>query len=466
VLWEEPPSRLNLWVTEASVNIDSFENAHIVFSRSFVNDHFQHGPPFTQISYSKFDDHGHVLIPELMLSDSTEDVANLPRLRFFGEDSLWVIWLAACENGMWPPFVAYRFRSMTLNGSFLGNERTWIDSILTSGLNYAFDIRADRTVIFAYVNNPYNDGIRMVVQRADGSRLMYRTMVWSCQACDRPVGFLDNTDSLQIIWREYPSWQACLTKRLATNIPYDTAHVTDYVALTPNQPGYVHNGGFLYPIADSLLVFTEQYDTSRWLSVTRMHVLRRANYTELASTLIGRDVRETVAVEGDSAVSMVCYSITSNTVYFRRYSVPSLVCTDSTLLFQQDVKPLGYAVSPHGVRHLVYRRRGADRVEHLCYRYWRSDLSVAERPSAPAAPAFSVSPNPVTTRFTLTGPLSSIRSLVFYNVLGQQVLSLTPQGMADGRADFPAVSALPSGVYFLKIDARQGSQVQKIVVGR
>jgi|GEM_PF-1125823 len=74
------------------------------------------------------------------------------------------------------------------------------------------------------------------------------------------------------------------------------------------------------------------------------------------------------------------------------------------------------------------------------------------------AEVFSVSPNPVRDRLTLTGSdNASVRYLQVYNSLGQTIIRAT------GNSSSLDVSLLPTGTYLLRIVSDTGSQVTRFV---
>jgi len=114
LLWEDQPGGRELATLSASIIIDSLEHVHILYVHMFDPPAWdpQIGP-HDQVNYVQFDNHGTLLVPEVMLSDSVEE-ANTPHLQFFGADSLCVMWFAAQEYA--PAWSGLEYRILDLTG--------------------------------------------------------------------------------------------------------------------------------------------------------------------------------------------------------------------------------------------------------------------------------------------------------------------------------------------------------------
>lgn len=69
-----------------------------------------------------------------------------------------------------------------------------------------------------------------------------------------------------------------------------------------------------------------------------------------------------------------------------------------------------------------------------------------------------VYPNPASTIFTIEAS-SDIKSVQLYDIQGRQLQALS----AEGQSRQIDVSALPSGIYFVKAATQNGTAVQKVV---
>lgn len=484
LLWEDQPGGFELPPVDAAIAVDADENVHIVFTHGFVSPYFPIGPPLIQVSYTKFDAWGHQLVPETMLSDSAAS-CSYPRIGLFDTDSLWVVWFNASDYPGEPH--GYVTRSLDLNGNLLSPATIWTDSMLESPLGYAFQVLPDRSVVLAFSDvQPIIKTILMIHQRPDGTRILdhvpiFRNFV-NGEATDRVAGYVDITrDSLQVIWREafLDIWQAVFAKRAFVFFPpVDSTNLGDHVALTPPTPGHVRDPGRkIEPLGDSLFMWTEARNDSGFMDGGFLHVVRRSDYTPLARAWIGgRNYHQWGIEPGGqsvSAVAQVSLDPPDVSLHFWRFTLPDLVLIEDTILarnqYGQNIDySLGYAVSPGGVRHLIYERSVAPQynTRQLYYRFWRLDLAVSPSPQGSEHPkvTYTITPNPATGHFVIQGPLARATSIRLYNILGQQVGHEIHGAALHGQTLSYATNDLPNGVYFLHIATPAGMTIQKVIV--
>jgi len=317
----------------------------------------------------------------------------------------------------------------------------------------------------------------MIVQNPDGSRPVNHALIWRSPwstvpcYCIRAQGFINQDDSLQIIWREYPDWSAALAKRVAvTDPPASGDWVDAYTALTPVGDWNQHGPGRIEPVGDSLLIYMESDANSRVLFQVTMHVVRRSDYSEVSQMNVGRQTADQWAIEPGGILGIVTYTDTLGGPQalerrYRRFTLPYLTCIEDSL-FMLDVDPKAYAVSPSGVRHVIYERwRDSDRTTHLYYRYWRADLAADKPARTTPSAVFTVAPNPSTGQFTLRGPLERATDVRLYNILGQCVRHIAGGASLQGKQSLTYdLDGLPNGVYFLHVTTPGSTYLKKVLL--
>ena len=476
LLWEDQPGGRELATLSASIIIDSLEHVHILYVHMFDPPAWDpHMGPLYQVNYTGFDGSGRLMVPDVMLSDSGE-VATLPHLQFYSSDSLCVMWDAVRD---YPPvWDGLEYRVMNLDGAEWGPIRHLLDSSYWANgpLNFAFQIRrADQALVAAWTDGM--DGIRLEVLRPDGSRPIDRALVWIspwqvAQSCyDRAQGFIDYQDSLQLMWREYPDWMAVLAKRVSIyDPPVSGDWVHEYAPLTPIGGMNRHGPGKILPLGDSLLIFSESDANSRIFDPTIIHVVRRSDYSEVSQAQVGRATSDQWDIEPGGILGIVTYTDTLGGPQalerrYRRFTLPYLTCIEDSL-FMLDVDPKAYAVSPSGVRHVIYERwRDSDRTTHLYYRYWRADLAADKPARTTPSAVFTVAPNPSTGQFTLRGPLERATDVRLYNILGQCVRHIAGGASLQGKQSLTYdLDGLPNGVYFLHVTTPGSTYLKKVLL--
>jgi hypothetical protein len=453
LIWQNPPGVDGLYGL-GYIAVDSVEHAHIAYTMNYFrpNNSLMH----TGVCYTQFDNAGHQVVPPIFISDSLDDMAGSPIIRFFGQDSLWVMWSG---SSVAPKVrIALQYVCLDLNGRVLHPVRDFVRRHSPSGMEFTFDVRADRTVVVADSKweSPW-DSIYLTVQAPGGQRIMDDQVVFHEFPCDRPRGWIDHTDSLQLYWRQFPSWQATWAKRVDTHANFDTTQVAAHVELTPRQG--VHAPLAMHPIGDSLLGLVI-YDDPH----PSFHLFQRDTYAEVDSgvSLWSPDF----VIEGDSIIGAF-EGNSHRDLVFSRYRLSDLSGVDNTIIVPSEtsietIGAVAAAFSPQGVRHLLYlRNRGTDPGEvRLCYRYW-PDLPSAVEPHPPVvAEDYAVYPNPTNGMITLSGPLHQLRAVELYNLLGQRVRTIQPPANSAPALHI-AMEGFPSGVYFLHLQEDDRTVIRK-----
>jgi hypothetical protein len=465
LIWQNPPEVAG-GGTETAMAVDSRERVHIVFTHTF---RIPENPfwPRTGISYVQFDDHGNLLVPEVFLSDSLDEDAGYPRLALFGEDSLWAMW---CGGRMSPPHTALKYVPLDMEGHILRPAQDFPRAQQASRLDYALTVAEDRTVVIADASL-YWDSVYVTVVTPDGQRPLDDAAIWAEPTCYGVCGYVDHTDSLQVAWTQgaYPEWWAAYSKRVSIRTPFDPALISEYVLLTPRTR---HGPADIRPVGDSLiaLLYGGYDDQGRLINLLRL--LRRDTYEVVSDTTVGISPGYVqVALEGDTALSTLVGSPAGDRrLWVIRYRLPTLAGLDTTLIAQPDpswttVSGRAYAVSPAGVRHVLYLRdtgSGPGSVR-LYYRYWRSDLSVGPTLDRPGSEVFRVWPNPTNRTVTLSGPVEAVRSVVLYNLLGQRVQTWSPSSNYGRSPELNLdLHAVHTGTYYLQVTTPQHVLLEKL----
>jgi len=78
--------------------------------------------------------------------------------------------------------------------------------------------------------------------------------------------------------------------------------------------------------------------------------------------------------------------------------------------------------------------------------------------------AVSISPNPTTTQLTIQNGEFRIESVEVYSVMGEKIISLTPNPSPHGEGSVSInVSSLAPGIYFVKVRGEKEERVAKFV---
>ncbi len=470
LLWE-PPANATTGPYEAALTIDLLGGVHIIFRVHFrldVEPTRIHGG----VAYVKYDDQGNCLASPLLLGDSTDAAGSMLKIGTFGADSIMAMWYWNAFGS--PTGGGHRTRSLSLEGVPLGPSQLWTGNLYGGSFSFEFSTRSDGKLTFAYANG--DSAIRAVVCLPNGQRPLDFVDVWarSGQRIDGVVGFLDHTDSLQLMWRQrYFSdveWDAIYAKRVATNVPFDSQHLDDYVALSPELSGHFSGPKTIDPIGDSLLLFQGGYLTGEISGVCSLSVLRRADYSQISGIQIG-PLQAYTAVEGDTVASFMTF-LEDRCTHFKLYTLPNLNLIQDTVLVcpgSQDYGggPLAYGVSSTGIRHVVFTRTDLNMHVRYYYRYWRVDLAVSDRQvQGSNSQDFFMWPNPTNSTITLNGPVRKLKSLELYNVLGQCVWHESVGQDRDNTGLQINLDGFTSGIYFIRLVTRDNVSFHKICLIR
>ena len=471
VIWQLSDTSFFPGYLEAAMKVDSSERVHIVHRFGYVRDAAVHDG----LRYVLLDNHGQILATQVISDTASEDGAGNQQIVFFGQDSLWIVWSGG-RSSVPPTWSGFAVQAFDLNGNSLSPERIFEEPTYR-GIGLAADVRqSDRAVALVYpqyANQGHWPGnLRAIVQLPNGERVIDTSMVWTCLLCDRPSAFFDFTDSLQIVWREnyYSDWNAIFAKRVATQVPFDSAHVGDHVELTPALSGNYHSEPLILPL-DSTRLLLREYDGD-FSSHQKLHILERASYDGLAYFDAGPPGGGEMGLEGDSVLGLAVYDPTLFQIHIKRFRLPDFqLLTDEIVGTRPSafgaISCNGYAVSSSGERHLLMLVITSAHQAHLVYRYWRSDLSV----SYPRIPvndwSFEVSPNPFNSetkiRYDLLKPEQV--KIAVYDLLGRQVETLLDQLEQTGRHEVNLqMPDAASGLYFVHIETPSLKKTQKIVM--
>ena len=469
---------------ETSIAVDADENVHVLYGYH----HMLSGVPyriFEGLIYCKFDAHGNALCPPMILNDSLDQAVSGQTVLFFGRDSLWVCFERLYRT---PDNLDRRGLAqctIDFNGSLIGPMSELPGTVDFIQYPPVFATDSSRRVVTAYIDTQTGneDRFRCTVRNPDGTLVMNHALIWhSHWYAQYPCGFVDATDSLQVIWNQqryiWGEGESVYAKRVCITHDFDTAHEADSSIISPFVDGESWGShGFLQPADDSLVsIAMDGPGDSNNLELSAVRVVRRSDYSLVAQAPVGGKFGDAYSIcrEPDGTISLFYRAHLDRPdgpfgLRFKRFTYPALTVVEDSLFLPEPVNislnTKAYAVAPGGTRHLVYKKIPDSSAPSLVYRFWRRDLGSPQPRSSHLPPQFVLSPNPVTENLTIEGPLSSVKTIVLYNLLGQEVLRLSPQGGGQ-RVVFPEVAKLPSGIYFLHLQTRNGASVQKIVVGR
>ncbi|MBU0508620.1 T9SS type A sorting domain-containing protein [bacterium] len=464
VVWENPPEVLNAGPVNVSMVPDSQGRLHVVYQHAF---YLPSGPPprlRSGLNYVQYDDWGNRVVGPVFLTDSLDLEAWLPRLSLLGSDSVLVAW---CWQGNDPgEYPGYKTRTLDVFSGSMGSPRYWTRAWPGYIDGFASAVRGDGTFVLAYP--AHWSEICAIVEIPDGERIMDETVIWAREgnSCDYVGGFVDQHDSLQLVWRQRNSGDPVFTKRVDISSPFDTLQRTTFFALTPDAPGDYYAFPRISPIGDSLLAFIAAYPED--MCTDYLHILERQDYEERARYNLGGCSDVAAAVEPDSTLSIVNLMRADRSLHFRRFSIPGLDLISDTVVARVVPPALSlgfrdYAVSPQGVRHLMYVINLPGANARLVYRFWREDLGTHERESQMSDFSISITPNPTTGPLFISGPLERVKEVAIFNILGQRVFLARPQpGVAP--MVLPSLSSLPNGSYFLHVTTRASTHVYRVLV--
>jgi hypothetical protein len=455
----------------SAIATDEAGNAHVIYSYLF----WRESEPIylcQGLEYLKFDDHGNLLAGPILITDSTDENVGTAKIRFFNADSFLVMYWGEHFSSE-PEYHGFRVQTMHIDGYPLGHWRTFSDTLYWSGFNYAFDVTDDERIVFAFPDTA--GAIRMVVEYPNGERLMDHTVVWQQWPCDQVDGFVDDSDSLQLVWRQRTGGDAIYAKRIATNVPFDPSQLSSYVALTPLG----HAVPIVRPLGDSLLTFLDGGAEVHYCDY-RLRLLDRHTYEETAQVLLGGCSTDPwdnqIGIEPDNSLSLFSGGLTiyDRNLHFKRFTVPQLSLVEDTALIHPAIPGGGiglraYAVSEAGARYVLYVKSVAPSVAQLVYRYWRSDLAADQKqPSEPCGFELACSyPNPFnsTTQIRFDLPQPALVNLTIFDVLGRKVEILLNETRPAGSHHVAwNAEKEAAGIYFARMEAGEFVQTQKIML--
>jgi hypothetical protein len=464
-----------------AVSVDSLQNVHLVFAMRWRKPTDPGSwPPRCGMFYTKFNDHGQILVPPFMIGDSLDTDAEDVRILCFGTDSLWIVWERYHDLSIDTLTGTTYSRArvvLGLDGSVLHALDDWPETPFgVEGDKAGITVSPDRKVIAIYTDR--QNRLRCVVQNPDGSRIMNHTII-----ADMPLiisypfdANVDATDSLQLsfdLWYAPLPSCAAYSKRISILQDY-SGPLDDASPISIREPGQIWGVSELLPHQDDSLIVCRLQGPGDSIRVITswLEVLRRTDYSRVAERLI-EDMHGTriAAFEPDGSITTFDYHFGQESLYFQRYSYPSLTLVTDSLFFQtgpqQGINAHVYTVSSLGVRHVIYGYSTTGQNSRLVYRFWPGDQGVNDRgPQSNPLLDFTVWPNPTTQGISIEGPLSSVKQIVVYNVLGRQVLSFQPGVGESQRVMTPDISLLPSGPYFVHLITSRGNTVRRIVMQR
>jgi hypothetical protein len=451
--------------TEAAMGVDSFGGVHIVhpFHYRIPDSNYV----WTGLLYQKYNEHGQRMVGPTFLTDTLDEEIFHPQIGFFGTDSLMIMWY--WDRDTYEDRCDIRSMSLSLSGNVLGPHHTWVRQV--SSVDFTFNCRHGGKMALAYKLSWAEMHVTAV---EPGSMPLNQILVWNqTPTWDAVRGFIDHTDSLQLIWRQRcVTYDGLYVKRISVTAPFDSTQITEHLSLTPEVDGQWPGDPLLSPIGDSLLLFQEAHPGGTW-GMYSLHVLRRDTYEVVSTSGEISPLRIYGAVEGDSIVSY-CYDSSNYDLHYARRHLPDLMLIQDTVLIAASGSTahagvVGFAVSATGVHYVLYiQGTNVAGQGTLSFRMDGPYLESRNRP-LPAAMKldYKVFPNPTNGSFTLEGPLQRVISLTICNILGQTV-AVYPQiaeHPGEGQINLP-VDALPTGTYFIKLNTHDGVIVRRLLLVR
>ncbi len=451
MLWE---SEENFVANGGDIKVDVSGNVHLTFGAEY---RFSEEPvlPHSGVHYALLSPNGTFIQPVRMLSDSSVYSDGSPRILLF-QDSVWIS-IARDDDG---EMGFYRALLDYAGVAIAPIERyLFIDRPHRSA--YIVGIGGDNSIVFASHSNASD--IRLTSWTPNGDYLIEDLPVWDMGPCDRVNGFVDGTDSLQLVWRQYPSWQAVYAKRVSVRESLDVSRVNDYVALTPEVNGFVNGGAKIQPVGDSLIVF--KYTQTSPNFGFMLALVRREDYSLVQSIYAGRDIlnENTLEVEGDSAISFFDFTSDGNNrqvTLFKRFALPTLSLLDSIPISTNAIgvatRIVAYETDQNGTRHVIYLKRQVSQnpmSAQLYYRYWRESVNASPGRGQPEmSNSVTLFPNPFnsTLSISLDVPLQRDVTLSLYDLLGREVDVVYRGRLSSSTISYVAPAELSSGVYFLR----------------
>lgn len=465
LIWEETDD-LPASHQAVVIAVDSLEQAHVVYSRPFRNSE----PPNTLrigLWYRQYDNLGNQLVEDFLISDSLDLGSYLPTIRLFGTDSLMVIWKSYnVISGS-----SFKYTMMQLDGTVLQYHRIFLQNHHPSAVDYCFETTPDRRIVFADGSSPIEDTIFVTVQLPDGERVLNEAPVWRTHACDRIMGYVDHTDSLQLIWRQYDGGSRVYGKRVGIVFPPDTSQLDQYSQLTEINHGPL--GVKFGSDSTIILIYSGQLTDlryARWIDV-----LNRDDYSTISSALVGLlDYSNVVINEQQQLAGLATDTVSfgGDTLYYWTRSLPELIALerDSVTALQSGdegyLYPMSIGISRTGIRHIVYAYQSPDSFKYI-YRFWRSDLPVNSRTlQNTESYEYRIWPNPTNGKIFIGGPLYLLESITIFNILGQKYSTKLIGDISGQRSEPFNIAAMPSGYYYFQLKTRNSVHTIPLLVIR
>ncbi len=453
-------------VGRAAVHVDEIGNVLIAFTAG----HRYSPEPWlarSGLHYVAFGQDGSIIRPLVMLTDSTCLGVGAPQFLEFVNDSLWLFCVLDL-NG--PRMLPYRVL-LDENGSILDSARDFLNVQAGYSDGMVLDVLPDNSLVFVWQEE--TDEIKVSRWTVAGVFLLNEVPIWSTWPCDEIAGFVDDTDSLQVFWRQYPSWQAVYTKRIGLQDRISPDELADYYAVTPDTSGSSSFAPMARQVNDTLLAVAYEYFENGIGYYLRLNILNRETYESISSVSAGLSNTNQFDCEGDTSISLVNQAEDNHWISYKRYSVPDLELLEETLLARFDIgggiRVLAYKTGANGTRHVLFTHQapgGGPGANKLYYKYWDAQLGTGD-PIAPVISELTISvfPNPFnsTLSISLGVPQYSDVTLSLYDLLGREVDVVYRGKLASSTISYVAPVGLASGVYFLRAAAGERSVLVKVV---
>ena len=449
----------------SDIAIDSQGRAHIAFRALFRYSQDQvllH----RGIYYCCVDTLGNLVVPAMLLTDSGYWDVSAPKILLFEPDSIWVMAKSSDTDHV----NAYRYIPLNWNGVSIHPPQVFetCTAVFTTGWDLVS--APDRTVALLAPDGPSPASIKVIVQESDGSRPVDCELAWDDSHCDLPLGYIDHTDSLQLFWRQAPSWNAIYTKRISINDHISPEVIDDYSPLSPEMPGYIHVASNVLALGDSAILIRESHAEDELGDFLR--ILRRDSYEATAMERISTGYLDPNGVFAVSDTTLGVLISPEYPIYIvQERSLANLSLTsqsDSLLLVADSQTPSGYAASMFGHHHVIISLNSNDGTEgeaQLRYQVWKRSPSTSVRESLQIVESIRIYPNPTNGDVFFRYNRRYRGDIVIFNVLGQVVFSrsLASAGTQPDVVRIP-LNHLASGTYILALQEQQTTLVEKFII--
>jgi len=454
----------------ADVAIDSEGRAHITFHGNFwitEDDPFLHEGWY----YSCIDTLGTQVVPTTLLTDSLFRDAFNVRVLLFEPDSIWLMAMTVDSSDI----AAFRYAALDWQGNLMRPVGVFTSCNGDYASQWLLLSTPDRTIVMTVVSPGWDD-LRVIVQEADGARPIDCEIAFDQRPCDGPTGFVNDSDTLQLVWRQFPSWNAIYTKRIGIRDPIPPNSIDDFIALTPASPGYGRAPGFAISLSDTQMLLQEgHFDIEEGIYL-RIVDLRTYETVRSIQTGLFAGPHNNFGVFADTMITIVVKASGWFGVKIRGFYLDDFsVAFESDSLWVTDQNggrftARAYAASPFGHHHVVYTVPpvgSAGGTGQTGYQMWKTGpfTTVRER-AAVMNFDLSVFPNPFnsTLRILLDAPLHSEVNVFLYDLLGREVDVVFRGRLSGNTISYAAPAGMSSGVYFLRAESRGVSVMRKVVL--